>query len=69
MVHMPSASAQLLQLMVGHVNHSRYLNYICINNVNFLNVTIDCLFELILYITVDTFLNHARTGVPGMNQY
>ena len=29
-----------------------------------------CLFELIIYVTVDTlYLKHARRGVPGLNQY
>ena len=66
MAHVPSASAQLLQLPVCHVSHSLYWNYICMKNVKFLYGTIVCL----LYVTVDTlYLKHARRGVPGLNQY
>ena len=43
---------------------------VCMNNVEFLYGTIVCLFDLILYVTVDTlYLKHARRDVPGLNHY
>ena len=52
MVHVSSASAQLLQLTVGHVNHSRYQNYTPgLYNRPIFNLSFALLVYIVIYTT------------------